>query len=212
MNIENIEKFIDWIERIKQKITGWHLVLALAAILLCWSAYWTIEVKCKISDCENDRRSGIDYCLEHSCHGAPYGSPSCPNPHIDGSIYCEEHAYCIYDDCGKFLSSDEYEYCTEHKALLKEQEAKAAEEAHERYKKEQESKAAEEKKREEEKREEIRRKEYRASQRGSYNSYASYDSGYDDVYDGDYDDYRYSRDSGYASGVDDALDEIGDDW
>lgn len=40
----------------------------------------------------------------------------------------------------------------------------------------------------------------------------SYDDGYDDVYmDGDYDDDRYARDSDYADGVDDALDELGDD-
>ena len=41
---------------------------------------------------------------------------------------------------------------------------------------------------------------------------AGYDDGYDDVYmDGDYDDDRYARDSDYADGVDDALDELGDD-
>lgn len=43
--------------------------------------------------------------------------------------------------------------------------------------------------------------------------YDSYDDGYDDVYmDGDYDYNRYNRDSNYADGVDDAMDEFGEDW
>lgn len=51
----------------------------------------------------------------------------------------------------------------------------------------------------------------------SGNPYKSYDDGYDDVYmDGDYDDDRYNRDSDYADGVDDAIEddyEEGDgDW
>ena len=45
------------------------------------------------------------------------------------------------------------------------------------------------------------------------NSYDSYDDGYDDIYmDGDYDYDRYDRDSDYADGVDDAMDEFGEDW
>ena len=41
----------------------------------------------------------------------------------------------------------------------------------------------------------------------------SYDDGYDDIYmDGDYDYDRYDHDSDYADGVDDALDEFGDDY
>lgn len=45
------------------------------------------------------------------------------------------------------------------------------------------------------------------------NSYESYDDGYDDIYmDGDYDYDRYDRDSDYADGVDDAMDEFEEDW
>lgn len=44
-------------------------------------------------------------------------------------------------------------------------------------------------------------------------TYDSYDEGYDDIYmDEDYDDDRYYRDSEYADGVDDAMDESGEDW
>lgn len=40
-----------------------------------------------------------------------------------------------------------------------------------------------------------------------------YDDGYDDIYmDGDYDYDRYDRDSDYADGVDDAMDEFDEDW
>lgn len=45
------------------------------------------------------------------------------------------------------------------------------------------------------------------------NPYNSYDDGYDDVYmDGDYDYDRYYRDSDYADGVDDAMDDLDEDW
>lgn len=44
-------------------------------------------------------------------------------------------------------------------------------------------------------------------------TYDSYDDAYDDIYmDGDYDYDRYDRDSDYADGVDDAMDEFGEDW
>lgn len=44
-------------------------------------------------------------------------------------------------------------------------------------------------------------------------TYDSYDDGYDDIYmDGDYDYDRYDRDGDYADGVDDAMDEFGEDW
>ena len=47
----------------------------------------------------------------------------------------------------------------------------------------------------------------------SRSTYDSYDDGYDDIYmDGDYDYDRYDRDSDYADGVDDAMDEYGEDW
>ena len=45
------------------------------------------------------------------------------------------------------------------------------------------------------------------------NTYDPYDEGYDDIYmDGDYDYDRYDRDSDYADGVDDAMDEFDEDW
>ena len=45
------------------------------------------------------------------------------------------------------------------------------------------------------------------------NTYDSYDDGYDDIYmDGDHDYDRYDRDSDYADGVDDAMDEFDEDW
>ena len=44
-------------------------------------------------------------------------------------------------------------------------------------------------------------------------TYDSYDDGYDAIYmDGDYDYDRYEYDSEYADGVDDAIDELGDNW
>lgn len=44
----------------------------------------------------------------------------------------------------------------------------------------------------------------------SYNYYDSYDEGYEDVYENDdYDWDRYWEDDDYASGVDDAMDELG---
>ena len=45
------------------------------------------------------------------------------------------------------------------------------------------------------------------------NPYASYDSGYDSIYDdGDYDWNRYQKDKDYADGVDYAMEELDEDW
>ena len=45
------------------------------------------------------------------------------------------------------------------------------------------------------------------------NPYASYDSGYDSIYeDGDYDWDRHQKDKDYADGVDDAMNELDEDW
>ena len=53
---------------------------------------------------------------------------------------------------------------------------------------------------------------YNSSSKKS-NTYDSYDDGYDDIYmDGDCDYDRYDRDSDYADGVDDAMDEFDEDW
>lgn len=51
----------------------------------------------------------------------------------------------------------------------------------------------------------------------AYSSHNAYDDGYNDIYeDDDYDWDRYQEDDDYASGVDDAMedvyDEFGDDW
>lgn len=51
----------------------------------------------------------------------------------------------------------------------------------------------------------------------SKSTYDAYDDGYDDIYmDEDYDYERYDRDSEYAAGVDDAMDDVmdefGEDW
>ena len=44
-------------------------------------------------------------------------------------------------------------------------------------------------------------------------NFSVYDDGYDDIYmDGDYDYDRYNKDPDYADGVDDAMDEYGEDW
>lgn len=51
------------------------------------------------------------------------------------------------------------------------------------------------------------------SSSGSSSSSSSYDEAYDDYYyDGDYDTDRYEEDQDYADGIDDAMDEYGDDW
>lgn len=52
------------------------------------------------------------------------------------------------------------------------------------------------------------------SSKKSYRYYRdSYDDGYDDVYyNGDYDGYRYNRDWDYMTGVDDAMEELDEDW
>ncbi len=49
------------------------------------------------------------------------------------------------------------------------------------------------------------------SSKKTYNTYDSYDEGYEDIYDNDdYDMDRYYNDDEYAAGVDDAMDDL--DW
>lgn len=51
------------------------------------------------------------------------------------------------------------------------------------------------------------------TKKGTTTKKSTYDDGYDDIYmDGDYDYDRYDRDSDYADGVDDAMDEDEEDW
>ena len=53
----------------------------------------------------------------------------------------------------------------------------------------------------------------RTSSTKKTNPYNSYDDGYDDIYmDGDYDYDRYYKDRDYADGVDDAMDDLDEDW
>lgn len=53
----------------------------------------------------------------------------------------------------------------------------------------------------------------RNKQHKENNPYNSYDDGYDDIYmDDDYDYDRYYKDSDYADGVDDAMDDLDEDW
>ena len=48
---------------------------------------------------------------------------------------------------------------------------------------------------------------------GSSSGVNSYDDGYEDVYmDGDYDYDRYSSDPDYEDGVEEAMEEFGEDW
>ena len=60
----------------------------------------------------------------------------------------------------------------------------------------------------------IRPARTKPSYSGSYSSkqvHDAYDDGYDDLYyDGDYDEDRYDNDLDYATGVDDAMDDL--DW
>lgn len=52
-----------------------------------------------------------------------------------------------------------------------------------------------------------------STKENTYNTYNSYDEGYDDIYmDEEYDSERYDRDSDYADGVDDAMDEFDEDY
>lgn len=54
---------------------------------------------------------------------------------------------------------------------------------------------------------------YKHSSSSTGSPYKSYDDGYDAIYDDDdYDWDRYNSDPDYADGVDDAMDEMGDDW
>ena len=142
---------------------------------------------CKESRCKNKTVSGSDYCSEHKC-----GVSSCKKKATKKG-YCSSHQSA---SSRKENNSSKSKSCAVSgckKSVLKNSNYCS---------------------------------KHTCSKSGCYNqvsgsssycskhkksAWASYDDGYEDVYfDGDYDDYRYSHDSEYADGVDDALDDL--DW
>lgn len=185
----------------------WTICIGVVLLVGIWALYqevhWETQVKCKAADCRNNRMLGHDYCWDHTCQ-----HEDCYELCVDGRIYCEAHIHCKYENCWRTLREGEEDYCERHQKVINRRKEEA------RKKEEAERKAREEAKKKEEEELARRRREYaKISGQGAVGRYyASYDSGYDDVYDGDYDDRRYRTDSEYANGVDDAIDELGDDW
>ena len=199
----NVGKIKTWISQ----HMDWAICIGVCLFVGIWALYleiyWETWEKCKVADCRNDRLNDHDYCKDHTCQ-----HKDCYALCVDGRIYCEAHIHCKYENCWRTLREGEVDYCDRHQQVV----SRRKEEAR---KKEESERKAREAAREAEKEEAARlRREYaKISGQGSGGGYyASYDSGYDDVYDGDYDDRRYQRDSEYANGVDDAIDELGDDW
>ncbi len=167
-----------------------------------------------VSEHQRAKTNTVAYRTEKSCKGWD-DQHSCKNPCIEGSVYCAEHAHCSYEGCGEKLSEDEMVYCSKHASVV-------LAEWYKRYQKREEERTGtkeETKSTEDSGRSNTNRKKHSTYSAGTYDSrshssgsYKSYDSGYDDVYDGDYDDQRYKTDLEYANGVDDAIDELGDDW
>ncbi len=183
------------------------LFALVCSLLIGRHIYWYRNLKCIVPGCRNDKSCYYtfqsDYCLEHACK-----TKFCPNPKMEGSDYCEEDAYCFYSEDCKELRYGDKSYCEKHVKIAKQEAAQEAEE------KTQKRIAEEARKRKAESAKAISQpsRSRSRSSRKNGNPYASYDRGYEDVYDGDYDDRRYRTDSQYASGVDEAIDELGDDW
>ncbi len=203
----NVGKIKTWISQ----HMDWAICIGVCLFVGIWALYleiyWETWEKCKVADCRNDRLTDHDYCKDHTCQ-----HEDCYDLCVDGRIYCEAHIHCKYENCWRTLREGEVDYCDRHQQVVSRRKEEARKKEESEYKaREAARKAA----REAEKAEAARlRREYaKISGQGSGGRYYdSYDSGYDDVYDGDYDDRRYQRDSEYANGVDDAIDELGDDW
>ena len=174
--------------------------------------YWETEVKCKVEGCQNDGLTDHDYCKDHTCQ-----HEDCYNLRVDDRIYCEAHIHCKYENFWRTLREGEVDYCERHQKVITRREYEAwKKEKSEQKAREAAREVAQQKKKDEEE-QAIRRQEHmainRQRQAAAGKSWSSYDSGYNGVYDdGDYDDRRYRKDSEYANGVDDAIDELGDDW
>ncbi len=135
----------------------------------------------------------------------------CDNPRIPDSMYCEKHT-CMEEGCFKEVYS--YNLCIEHFSW-----EKAAKQLHGTKKQSSGGSSGSS----------SGSKKKSSSSSGSSSSYSSsssssssssgsgsrknyydsYDEGYEDIWlNDDYDDDRYRRDSDYAAGVDDAMDEF----
>ena len=130
----------------------------------------------------------------------------CYNLAFDG-IYCEQHRAEKIEESKR---EEEERKKRERAELIELQKKKEEEESrsHEEYLKRIEEDPLWELKQRSRKNTPVQR-ERPSVQKKLQNPYAAYDAGYDDVMEGDdYDWDRYYRDSEYADGVDDALDEM----
>jgi len=124
--------------------------------------------------------------------------PGCNNPKAYASNYCESHSYANENDP---LFQDIMKPSKKHTSLPDSSKWDPS-----NSKMNQRKRAQEEQKKHEKP---SNTYTYHYSAPPSSHYYDAYDDGYDSVYDdGDYDLDRYLTDDDYASGVDDALDEL----
>lgn len=135
-------------------------------------------------------------CREEGCYNLSFDS-----------LYCEQHWAEKIEESKR---EEEERKKRERAELIELQKKKEEEESrsHEEYLKRIEEDPLWELKQRSRKNTPVQR-ERPSVQKRLQNPYAAYDAGYDDVMEGDdYDWDRYQRDSEYADGVDDALDEL----
>lgn len=188
-------------------------VTVLAIAFLCCESIpaYAARRTCSYPGCDSIAKGGSYYCTTHGCH-----YKGCTRGALSDSIYCSTHT-CHHKDCNnKVVSISSLSggrYCSLHTCsesgcyeaagsggkCSKHETASASSKVTSSSKKATTSSKA------------YSSKKKSSSTSSSKSSLHSYDDGYEAIYnDDDYDEERYKRDSEYAAGVDDAMDEL--DW
>ncbi len=146
-----------------------------------WARFCLLLVLCIFAACLYGRHLQGRTCIVDGCH----------SERVEGRIYCREHIPKNWGQSGQ-----------------KEEKTEASSDIH----KEQTPRHSYGKVTRYSYRDKYKKSNHYTGQTGKSDGLDAYDKGYEDISeDGDYDEDRYERDSDYADGVDDAMDED-DDW
>lgn len=203
-----------------KKLIGTKGIIAFIIVILFSLGVLTIKVtnertvpvstsKCEIPTCTNKAIEGSDYCEYHENFysnnanlNAECEMPACTNKAMEGGDYCEYHESLYSDDSNVNDGENDYYSQYQNNTNSVENTPKETETTKSSSGNGNGYSASENK------------KSYNRSSVKSKKTYEnSYDDGYEAIYyDEDYDWDRYQRDSDYANGVDDAMEDDGEGW
>lgn len=165
--------------------TGVALLFTLGIMLLIGMIISAGEPKCSMSGCDNDAKDGSRYCYLHDLSYRTYGNPDYHEVYRNNKSNSKSNSNSNNNKSNNNSNSNSAATTSGSNTSSTSNSGSGSN-----------SKSS---------------ISFSNDSSKSSSSYDSYDAGYEDVYyDDDYDWDRYISDPDYASGVDDAMDEL--DW